>query len=150
MLRQIAADRFPGFAKIRGLVKERIPVIHQMKIDGDISSAGIKIRRSNAADGSPYRQSRNILGYVRPIGGAVFRIPKLTVVRARPDQTFLDLGRGDGEYHFSLKLSQIVTYDSTGRDDATGILRREIRTGYRPTLPRVGRFENDLASVVND
>jgi len=53
MFRQIAADLFPGFAKICRLINERVSVIHHVKIDGDISSAGIKIRRSNAADGSP-------------------------------------------------------------------------------------------------
>src|SRR5580704_727424 len=112
MLWQIAADGFPRFAKIRCLVKERIPVIHQVKIDSDIRCARIKRRRSNAGDSSPGRQSRNVLGDVRPVYRAVLRVPQLTVVRARPDQSFLYFGGGDGENHFSVKLSQVVADDS--------------------------------------
>src|ERR1700723_279245 len=121
-----------------------------MKIDGDIGSAGIKRRRSNAGYRSPGRQSGNIRGDVRPVRRTVLRVPQLTVVRARPDQSFLYFGGSNGENNFSVKLSQVIADDSARRNDAAGVLRREIRTGHRPTLAAIRRLENDLAAVVDD
>src|SRR4029077_8088883 len=117
-------------------------VVHEVKIDGNVGSASLKARRGNAANRSPSKQTGNVFGDVRPGGSAVFRIPDLTIVRARPDQSLLDFRRSDREHHFSVELPQIVADDSSGGNNAAPILRRKIRAGHRPTFPAVRRLEN--------
>src|SRR5258708_3031777 len=80
---------------------------------------------------------------------AILRVPDLAVIGAGPDQALLDAGRSNGENHFPVKLSEIVPDDSSRRNDAAGILRREFRADYAPTDAAVGGPENHLASVVH-
>src|SRR5579872_1520396 len=94
MFWQITADLFPGFAQIRSLVDERIAIIHEMEIYADIRGRRIEIRRRNAGDRAPRRESGQILRDVDPVPAFV-SVPHLTIVRACPDESFLNLGGCD-------------------------------------------------------
>src|SRR5579862_2798187 len=112
MLRQIATDLLPGLAKIRRLVDERIAIVHEVKIDADVRRAGIEVRRSNAGDRSPGRESRDILGDVDPLP-AVVRVPNLAIIRSCPDEAFFYFGWSNSKDNFSVELAEIVSYDSS-------------------------------------
>src|SRR6202030_3195566 len=100
MFREITGDSLPSFAKIRGLVDERITIIHEMEVNADVCRGWIKGRRRDTGNRSPGRKRRNIFSYVDPVCGAVFRVPDLAVVGASPDESFLHVGSSDGENDF--------------------------------------------------
>src|SRR5688572_15976545 len=68
----------PGLAVVAGLIDEGVPVIHLMKVDGDIRSAGVIARRFNIADGAPGRKTRNVFRNVCPV------LPAVAVICTRP------------------------------------------------------------------
>ena len=140
---------FQVLPKIRGLVDERIAIIHEVEVDADVCGGGIEGRRRDAGNRAPRRKSGNILGDVDPVCGAIFGVPDLTVVGAGPDESLLHLGRSDGENDFSVELSEVVSDDSARGHDASRVLGGKIGADNRPTLPAVRGFEHHLAAVVD-
>ena len=61
---------------------------------------------------APAPAAADILRDVVPMRAPVFRVPDFAVVRAGPDQSFLNRRRGDRKNHFAVKLSQIIADDS--------------------------------------
>ena len=82
-----------------------------MEIDSDIGRARIEVRRRDLRDRPPRRHA-DVLRQVGPVRTAVARIPDFAVVRARPDEAFLHVGRRNGEHELAVKLTQIVADDA--------------------------------------
>src|SRR5271169_5027303 len=115
MFWEVAADFFPGLAEIRGLVDVWIAVVHEMQIDTDIGGARIEARRGNAGYGPERRKSGQMAGDVGPGRGRILGVPELTVIGARPDEPFLDLGGRDRKHHFAIELPEVVADDAARR-----------------------------------
>jgi hypothetical protein len=57
VFRQVAIDPLPRLAEVGGLVDEGVAVVREVKIDADVRSPGIEVRRSDARDRAPRRKS---------------------------------------------------------------------------------------------
>ncbi len=144
-----AGDIGPGGAVIGGLEDERIAIVHQMRVDRCVRGARIEERRLDAGDRAPHRQTFDVLRHVVPMRAGIARVPDLPVVGAGPDQSLLDRRRGDREYHFTIKLPEVIAYDSARRPVARRVLRRKIGADDGPALSAVARFEDYLATVID-
>src|SRR5258708_3661431 len=124
VFREISSDRLPRFTEVARLVYKRITIVHEVKINADVRRGGIERRRRDASYRAPRRQPRKALRDVDPICRAVFRVPHLTIIRSCPDQSFLDLGGSNREDDFSIKLSEVISDDSSRRNNVARILGR--------------------------
>ena len=146
---QIAVDPFPCGAIVGRLEDVRLPAVHEVRVDGDVGGATAEMRRFDLRDHAPCRKTGHVLRDVVPLLAAVARVPDLAVVGAGPDQPFLHFGCRDREDHFRRELTQVVADDAARRDDAGGILRREIGADDAPALAAAVRVEDDVAAVVD-
>ena len=92
------------------------------------------------------RQAGDVLRDVGPVRAAVARVPHLAVVRAGPDQPAQHRRRRDREHDLAVELSEVVADDAAGRDDAAGILRRQIGADHLPALAAVRRLRRSPGS----
>ena len=120
--RQIAVDLRPCLSEVGGLIDVRIAIVHQVKINGNVRGAGIKVRRLDTRNRAPGGQARDVLRDVIPIPAAILRVPNLPVVGARPNQALLYFRWRNRKHDLAIELSQVVTDDSAGRLDVLGIL----------------------------
>src|SRR5215467_655180 len=102
--RQSVTDLLPRLPEIRRLVNERRAIVHQVKIDSDVSGAWIEVRRIDFPHRAPLRHTLNVLRDVGPFPAAVARVPDLSVVGAGPDETALNFGRSDREHELAIEL----------------------------------------------
>ena len=118
-----------------------------MERNGRVDRSGIECRRPYLRECSPRREILEVLRHVDPVRATVFRVPKLSVVRARPDQSLLNLRVLNVPEHLAGILSEVVAHESAVGHDSRGILGREIRTEFRPRLTTAIGLQDQLTSV---
>ena len=147
--RQVAGDPGPGLAVVAGLVQERIAVVVQVHIDGQIGGGRVEVGGLNLRHHAHRGQAFDICRDIVPLGSAVARVPDFAVVGAHPDEPLLNFRWSDGEHYGAVELAQIVAYNSARRHDDFGVTRRQILTDHVPRIAAVGGSEHDLATVVD-
>ena len=120
-----------------------------MMVDAHVRRSGVKVRRLDPRDCAPRRQVPDISRDIRPVRAAIFRVPDQTIVRARPNQTFLNFRGRDRKHDFAVELTEVVLDDAARRDDAARVLRREIGADGAPALTAVRSREDHLAAVIH-
>src|SRR5258708_32520891 len=120
-----------------------------MQIHADVGCRGIEARRRDAGNCPARGQSGQMSRDIGPVYRRILCVPELTVIGSGPDESLLNLGRGDCKYHLTIELTDVVADDSPRWDDMRRILCGQVRADARPGLTRVGGPENHLATVVH-
>ena len=148
-LRQATADLRPRLSVVRRPVDERVAVVHQVIVHRHVRGTRVETRGLDTPDGAPLGQSGDVLRHVVPRAPAVERVPDQSVVGPGPDEAAPDLRRGNGEHDLAVELPEVIADDAAGRDDAAGVLRRQVGTDDAPGLALIAGLEDDLAAVIH-
>ncbi len=148
--RQLAVEALPGASEVAGLPQVGAQVVEAVGVDDDVGGAGVEMGRFDADDRAPLRQAVHAAGDVGPGLAAVAGDVHQAVVRARPDETFLDRRLGHREDRAVDLHAGVVAGD---RAAGPGLFRlvvaRQVRADRRPGLAAVGTAEEHVGGVID-
>ena len=148
-LRDIPAEIGPGLAIIRGLIDERIAIVHLVQIDRDVARPRIITGRLDVGERSERRQVQDVLGDVCPVLSGVAGDLQLAVVGPGPDAALLDRRFGNGENGAAQFHRQVVVGQASRRPQHIGIIECEVGADDFPASAGVRRPMNELAAYVD-
>ena len=101
---------------------QRLAIVHQVDVDGDVRGARVEVRRLDLANDAPGRQP--LMFFVTSVQFAppsrVFQtLPSLVPAQISPRWIFDGAMR---KHHLAIELPEVVADDAAGRDDPAGIL----------------------------
>ena len=149
--RQVSGDSAPGPSVVRRHVGVRCIVVVLVMIGSDVRGAGIEVRRFNGGNPRVRLESGHLAEDVRPVAASVACDLHVAVVGAHPDDVRVERRRSDGE-HRAVKLRRgVVHHDRPARGLLLRrVVRGEVGRDYLPRRPVVRRFEQHIASEVDD
>src|SRR5207245_1844865 len=142
VLRELAIQTRPRLAKVGRLVEVGMHVIEPVRVDDNVSSAGVEARRFDHAYRSPLWYPTHRRGHILPVLAAIAGYVNQAVVAPNPDQILLRRRFGDDE-------DRVINFDAgvVAGDGTAGpflfrlVVARQIRTDRFPGLPAIRRLE---------
>src|SRR5438128_1623310 len=136
VLRELAIQTRPRFAKVGRPVEVGMHVIEPVRVDNNVSRAGVEARRFDHAYRSPLWYATQRRGHVLPVLAAITRHVNQAIVAANPDQILLCRRFGDDEDRVINLYAGVVSSDWTpGPFLLRLVIARQIRTDRVPDLP---------------
>src|SRR5688572_7802649 len=121
-----------------------------MRVDDDVSRAGIVWRRLDEADRTVAGNAGDLRRHVRPAHAAVARDVHETIVTANPDQAFRARRFRDGKDRCPRLDTGVVAGDRSARPLlAFLVIGRQVRADHRPRLAAIGGPEQHLRGVID-
>ncbi len=148
---EVAADRGPRLAEVHALEDIRPVIGDLMAGHGQVHTSLDVVRRLDA--GHPVvvgGEALDVGGDVLPIRAAVTGDLDLAVVRADPDDAFLERRLRDGQDRAVVLGPGVVDGQTAGVLELGRVVGRQVRAGLGPGQAAVGGLEQVVAAEVED
>ena len=148
-VRNAVRDLRPRFPVIRGLIGERITIVHLMEIHRDVCRSRVVARSFDIAHRSPIREIRNVFCDVGPVLPAIARDLHVPVIGTCPNQAGFFGRFGDCKHRSRIFHANIVRSEPARDSHAALVVARQVRADDLPTIAAVGGDVHKLAADID-